>query len=387
MLDKKKLYKDIEINNETLESNIIWLDAYKKDIRIDQAEDRYDVNENVVNLFKDLLKMRRREMSPKIRERTQNQTISTVVLYPHAYEVQYKKYLYNLMDIYSNIAIPKIRDSLPRWVNEQNQDSARLDDFNTEFQQLINELERTEFNMYAENGNGVEDNKGNTFSNITITTFLLTLGFNISQFNKKQVNKSFTKILGQPFLPAEPFLDNTLEVWKNNNFRLIKGLSDEYIKKINTIVSEGITNGDSSKKIMKDLLKMDKNMTRSRAELISRDQVGKLNGLLSKRRNQEAGLDIYKWLSANDERVRPVNPKLQNSTSVPNHRLMHNTYNKWSDATVFSEDGGKTWKKRPSNMQGAIPGSQIRCRCISSPVVSELNAEIDKELAMEEAVA
>jgi SPP1 gp7 family putative phage head morphogenesis protein len=380
MLDNKKLYKDIEIDKETLDNNIIWLDTYKKNVRIDQDEDRYDVDENVVNLFKDLLKMRRREMKPKQRERTQNQTISTVVLYPFAQERQYQKYLFDLMDVYSNIAIPEIRENLPRWNREINQDSTRQDDFNDEFQRLVSELERTQFNMFNEDGNGVEDDKGNTFNNALITGFLLRLGLDISEFNKKQVNKGFTKILGQPFLPAEPFLDNVLESWKNNNFRLIKSLSDEYIKKTNTIVSEGIANGDSSKNIMKDLLKMDKNMTQSRARLIARDQVGKLNGQLTKRRNQEAGLNLYKWLTARDERVRTT------------HRPLHNKICRWDDDTIYAENEKAAregaWRSRTTaGMYIGTPGSDIQCRCTSVAVVSELNAEVDEELEREEAVA
>jgi SPP1 gp7 family putative phage head morphogenesis protein len=291
------------------------------------------------------------------------------------------------MDIYSDIALPALRNNGSRWIEETRGDSVdyRQDQFQEEWESLNRELEQTQREMFFPEGNGVRDDKGRFYSYATITFFLTQTGNDVADFNSKQWQKFTKVILGQPFAPSEPWLDDAIGIWSTNNFRLVKSLSDEYIKKLNNTVLEGVSAGRPWDDIMKDVRKMDKNMTRSRARLLARDQVGKLNGQLTKRRNQEAGVSLYDWLTAGDERVRPVDPRLQASTSVPNHRLMSGTTNKWDDATVMSEDGGKTWKKRPSNMQGAIPGSQIQCRCTAASKFDEMIEEVDQELEQEEA--
>lgn len=44
---------------------------------------------------------------------------------------------------------------------------------------------------------------------------------------------------------------------------------------------------------------------------------------------------------------------------------------KYSDPTVYSDDGGKTWKKR-STIGAFIgkPGEDYQCRCLALPYVS-----------------
>ena len=59
------------------------------------------------------------------------------------------------------------------------------------------------------------------------------------------------------------------------------------------------------------------------------------------------------------------------------HRALNGKLCRWDDDTVYSEDGGKTWKSRAA-IGGYIghPGADYQCRCISSPDLSGLLAEI-----------
>lgn len=369
--------------NDLTKQDISWYNsALKKNDIINLDEYKEDIDKNTQFLFKELLKMHRRQMTPRVRELTSKQVIRDVRLYPFADERAYRLYIQDIMNVFADIAMLTIRQNIERWVDEFNTDSLNMDDFNDEFQRMITEMNQAQSDMFDTDGDGVEGRK-NFYNRVAIFSALAAFGISISRFNKKQQDKFTKRILGQPFSPSEPWLEDVLTLWSNDNFGLIKSLSSEYIKKVNTIVSTGIADGNTWDKIMRDMRGMNKNMTKPRATLIARDQTGKLNGRLTKRRNQEAGISLYQWFTALDERVRPVNPKLSTSTSVQNHRLMHGTYNRWDDATVFSEDQGKTWKKRPSNMQGAIPGSQIQCRCSSGTVFAELFGEVDKELDKE----
>jgi SPP1 gp7 family putative phage head morphogenesis protein len=372
MLEDKT--NDFHIDQTDVDAYKIQLDT----LRIDQAIERVDANELTVQLFKDLLKMHRKEMSPVVRDRTKNQKVVVLMHFPIGIEIQYRKYISSIMDVYSDIAIPTIKDNLPRWNREVNTDS-RQDDYNQEFQALINEMQRTQVNMFAEEGNGVEDEDGKTYSFNEIMTTLTLTGLAVSQFNKRQKDRMTKKVLGIPFNPSEPWLDDVVDAWANNNFNLIKSLSDEYIKKVNTIVSEGLANGDSSKKIMKDMLKMDKNMTKSRAKLISRDQVAKLNGRITKRRNEEAGLSLYEWITAGDERVRK-----------PKHTRLNHKICRWDDSSVYADTVSDAiagnWKSRDSaGMYVGIPGGDIQCRCTSIAIMAEINQVIDEEIDQEAA--
>ena len=79
-----------------------------------------------------------------------------------------------------------------------------------------------------------------------------------------------------------------------------------------------------------------------RAALIARDQLGTLNGELSKRRQLAAGITKYRWQTARDERVRPSHRNVQGQ--------------------VFS------WEAPP---EMGHPGEPINCRCVALPVLDD----------------
>jgi SPP1 gp7 family putative phage head morphogenesis protein len=333
----------------------------------DQSENRF---------FIEQLKAKRRAMKPWQRKRTQSPPRTTAWLYPFTTERQYTKYLFNLMDIYSDIAIPFIRENIKRWTGEQKIDGFKTDQFSQDLEQLNNELEETEFNMFDNRGEGVSDEKGNFFNRSTILFTLLAYARSIDAFNQKQWGKFTKAILGDPFTPFEPWLDEVINAWKEENFRLIRKLSTEYITEVNRIVSSGVMDGKTWDAIMRDIRKKDKNLTRSRARLLARDQVGKLNGRLTKRRQQEIGVNWYIWRTAQDERVRD------------SHRVLNNKICKWDDDTVYAdsiEDAKNgNWKQRSSiKAYIGMPQQDIQCRCVSLPVMNDLVGLADEEIEEE----
>ena len=103
-------------------------------------------------------------------------------------------------------------------------------------------------------------------------------------------------------------------------------------------------------------------MTESRARLIARDQVSKLNGQITQGRNQALGLDLYVWSDSSDERVRE------------SHDVMDGKVCRWDDPTVYADtvedaQAGR-WKSRASI--GGVdqhPGQDFQCRCVSRAVI------------------
>jgi SPP1 gp7 family putative phage head morphogenesis protein len=333
--------------------------------------DRNDVTSSIPALFKQMLKMKRREMGYAARSRNKYPNMNIMWLYPFAYERQYRKYVWDLMNVYSDMALPVIQNNLERWIAEHHSDS-RQDDFNSEFQKLIDSMQKKQYDMFAEGGAGVEA-EGNFFNWKSIGVSLAALGFTISKFNQKQEDKVTTRILGKAFIPAEPWLPPVVDLWKAENFGLIKSLSDDYIKQLNHIVSEGVANNESMQKIMKSVRGMDNNISRTRATLLTRDQVGKLNGRLTKKRSLEAGLDLYRWSTVGDERVRP------------SHKNLNNKICQWSDNSVYANSvelarAGNWLSRDGANMYVGTPGQDIQCRCTSIPIADDIVDEVDEEL-------
>jgi len=162
------------------------------------------------------------------------------------------------------------------------------------------------------------------------------------------------------------------------NATLIKSIPEEFIKNIETIVYNGVTSGLRHSEIAKQISgvkdissafgKLD-----NRVKIIARNEVASINSQINRKRTQELGVDIYEWLTADDERVRG-NPGGRYPNAKPRHDVMRGKICRWDDPTVYADSlkdakAGK-WKKR-SNIGGPDqhPGEPILCRCAAIPII------------------
>ena len=90
--------------------------------------------------------------------------------------------------------------------------------------------------------------------------------------------------------------------------------------------------------------------------------------MVTQARMRSIGLELYVWSTSGDEKVRP------------SHKLMDGLLCRWDDATVYREDGGKTWKPRPAGAVRLHPGMDIQCRCVALAYFDELVNEVDTEI-------
>lgn len=324
------------------------------------------------NLFMDFLKMKRKEMKPYMRKRNPIKGITW--LYPGAIENRYYTKLKNILDQFIVPTTEFIRENIMKWVRQYQADSYfRTDLYPDDLKIFIEELEDKVQEIYKTQGN-------------EIRTLITDIGFDVSEFNQTQWKKFTKTLIGVEFVMTEPWEIEVIRAWAEDNFVLIKSLTQEYIKKVNVLASNAVTTGRTSQYIFKELKKLNTNMKDSRLKLIARDQVGKLNGQFVQRRMNDAGIDKYIWLTMGDEKVRG-NPGGRYRNAIPSHYIMSGKICRWDNSNVYSEDQGKTWKKRTGKMPKAHPGQEIRCRCSALPFMDDIIKEVDKLIAKEEKAA
>jgi SPP1 gp7 family putative phage head morphogenesis protein len=145
-------------------------------------------------------------------------------------------------------------------------------------------------------------------------------------------------------------LADDIDLATQRNVSLIRGLTGDVAKRVETALVDMIVSGTSTREMAKAL---DASFAfgRSRAAFIARDQAAKFNGSLNRIRQQEAGVTEYVWWTVQDERVRG-NPMGRYPNARPSHWDRHGKTFLWADA--------------PSD---GHPGDPVNCRCIARAVL------------------
>lgn len=121
------------------------------------------------------------------------------------------------------------------------------------------------------------------------------------------------------------------------NIALINSIPQQYLDRVEQAVMASLQAGTLNDTLADDLLKIE-GVTKNRAKLIARDQLGKINSRLSQIRQQSLGITHYFWSTSQDERVRD------------RHRRWDGDRIAWDMPTI---DGH--------------PGQAIQCRCTAIP--------------------
>lgn len=133
------------------------------------------------------------------------------------------------------------------------------------------------------------------------------------------------------------------EAWAAENAALITSIPGTYLDQVADIAKKAVSEGTLTRDIARQI-ESRYGVTQSRAKLIARDQIGKLNGQLTQQRQTSLGIEEFVWSTSRDERVRPSHQALEGRTF------------RWDDPPVV--DGER-----------ATPGSPIQCRCVARPVI------------------
>lgn len=179
------------------------------------------------------------------------------------------------------------------------------------------------------------------FEDTRVKTLAFRIGEVVSTHNKGEVLKQLANAITVDVFGAEPSVRRQLGVFVQDNVRLIKSIPEQSLNDVEGVVLSGIRRGARAGDIAKTI--SDRfDVSRSRATLIARDQIGKFNGELTQLRHQEAGITEYIWRTSRDERVRKT------------HRER--------DGQHFA------WASPPAD---GHPGEPVQCRCTAEPVLDQ----------------
>jgi SPP1 gp7 family putative phage head morphogenesis protein len=125
---------------------------------------------------------------------------------------------------------------------------------------------------------------------------------------------------------------------------LIKSIPLQAGERAQKLAYEAALDGRRSTEIA-EMLANTENVTKSRATLIARTETAKANAMITQARAQEAGIEYYRWETAEDDDVRE------------SHREMANKIFRFSDPPTLSD--GTTGN----------PGEFPNCRCFAVPII------------------
>jgi len=160
-----------------------------------------------------------------------------------------------------------------------------------------------------------------------------------STFNRAQVQKQLRGVIGVDVFFNEPALESMLADFSFENARLIKSVPAQYLDQVEALTSRGLRQGRRSVDVAKDI-QARFGVAESRAKLIARDQISKINADLTRTRQESLGITEYIWRTSRDERVRPT------------HAALEGTTQRWDDPPAVGH-----------------PGEDFQCRCGSEPIL------------------
>lgn|SRR6185295_7009271 len=128
------------------------------------------------------------------------------------------------------------------------------------------------------------------------------------------------------------------------NVALIKSIPTQYLGGVRETVGKAFAAGERFESVAKRIEHIG-DVTESRAKLIARDQISKMNAAFNEVRQVSVGITHYTWSTSHDERVRK------------------------SHADLNGHDFA--WKNPPEvDGERANPGEPVNCRCVAIPVIS-----------------
>lgn len=247
-------------------------------------------------------------------------------LYPERVEAQYLRALIEILDFTRARVDYWIKPLLPKLVAFYGRD--RKDE---DLGDLADELKQVRLEV------------SQAYTDEEIRKLAKLTGTSVADFNAQQMSGQLSGIVEIDLFGAggEPWLAKEMGAFVQQNVDLITSLPDQYLDQVSTIISTSVRAGYRVEEIAAEMEER-YDVSKSRAALIARDQVGKFNGQLTEARQKDLGVEEYTWRGVGDARERD------------SHRILNNTIQRWDDPPDVGH-----------------PGEDIQCRCWAEPVLDK----------------
>jgi SPP1 gp7 family putative phage head morphogenesis protein len=143
-----------------------------------------------------------------------------------------------------------------------------------------------------------------------------------------------------------------IDAFVHENVSLVKSLGSKSLDDLEKIITRGLADGKRAATIGAEIQKR-WGIAERHARLIARDQIGKLNGQLTRVRHAELGIAEFRWLTMNDPLVRPTH--------------------KTKEGRVFAYKG--------PDAPPFFPGEEVCCRCGEEPLFDDILGLLDSMMA------
>jgi SPP1 gp7 family putative phage head morphogenesis protein len=144
-----------------------------------------------------------------------------------------------------------------------------------------------------------------------------------------------------------------LKAFVAENVALIKSLASRPADEVEQIIMRAFGSGQRHEELAVEIEERFK-VAESRARLIARDQIGKLNAQVAHAANAELGLNQWRWVSMRDGAVRPHHAQWDQASRAPN--------------PPYDEH------RHPPER----PGVEVACRCYEDPVFDDILEELER---------
>ena len=184
-------------------------------------------------------------------------------------------------------------------------------------------------------------------------------GNRVGQHVRAEVNGQIKQLVGIDVFGGDQKLTEHVNTFVRQQLVQVRALTSATLDRTHTAVFDGLRQGLRAEAIAAKL-RAEVGLSKTKATIIANDQVGKLNGELTRLRQTNLGITRYKWLTAHDDLVRP------------GHRALDGTVQSWASPPVVNIKTGKR----------AHPGFDTHfypCRCSATPVLDDLLAGIDDD--------
>ncbi len=173
----------------------------------------------------------------------------------------------------------------------------------------------------------------------------------VAAFSREQFQRQVRAALGIELPAANPDFFRVFRDFRARNTALITTMAEDKVSRVRRVLHEAGV-GTRVEEIAAKLQEQT-GITDRHAALVARDQVLKLNGEVTEKRHQEAGVTQYIWRTSEDERVRE------------SHRALDGTKHRYDQPPVVDRKRGRT----------ANPGNDYQCRCTMEPVIEGFDEE------------